>query len=156
MDVDLVADIKMSHVARLAEALEKDYYIDAEMVKDAIRRSASFNLVHLDTMIKVDIFIVKDRPYDSKALSRRQPDTLDEESSRRFYLSSPEDVILSKLQWYRMGGTVSQQQYKDVLGVLKVQADRLDFEYLKSWALKLNLSDLLSRSFADAGITENT
>jgi len=155
MDVDLLANVEIHHVNRLVKALEKDYYIDAEMIKDAIGRSASFNLIHLSTMLKIDVFIVKDQPYDSEALTRRQPDTLDEESSRKFYLSSPEDIILNKLQWYQSSGGVSQQQWKDVLGVLKVQADKLDLEYLKSWASKLNLSDLLNRSFDDAGMIES-
>jgi len=88
-------------------------------------------------------------------LARRHPDTLDEENSRKFYLSSPEDIILNKLQWYQKGGRVSEQQWKDVLGVLKVQGNKLDLEYLKYWASKLNLSDLLNRSFDDAGMIEN-
>ena len=155
MDVDLVANVEIPQVNRLVKALETDYYIDADMIKDAIHRSTSFNLIHLETMIKIDVFIIKNQPYDSKALTRRQPDTLDEESSRKFYLSSPEDIILNKLQWYQQGGRVSQQQWKDILGVLKVQGDRLDLEYLKHWASTLNLSDLLNRSFDDAGITES-
>lgn len=67
----------------------------------------------------------------------------------------PLDVVLNKLQWYQKGGGVSEQQWKDVLGVLKVQADKLDLEYLKHWASRLNLSDLLNRSFDDAGMTES-
>ena len=103
---------------------------------------------------KIDVFIVKNQPYDSQALTRCQPDTLDEESSRKFYLSSPEDIILNKLQWYQVGGGVSEQQWKDVLGVLKVQSDKLDLEYLRYWASRLNLTDLLNRSFNDAGLIE--
>jgi hypothetical protein len=155
MDVDLVAKVEIRQLNRLVKVLETDYYIDAEMIRDAIHRRSSFNLIHLETMIKIDIFIVKDRPYDLQALTRRQPDTLDEESSRKFYLSSPEDIILNKLQWYQIGGGISEQQWKDVLGVLKVQGDKLDLEYLKYWASRLNLSDLLNRSFDDAGIIES-
>mgnify|MGYP001040630337 CR=1 FL=1 len=155
MDVDLVANVEIDQADNLVKALEKDYYIDADMVRDAIHRRTSFNLIHLETMLKIDVFIVKGQPYDSKALARRQPDTLDEESSRKFYLSSPEDIILNKLQWYHSGGRVSEQQMKDVLGVLKVQAVKLDLEYLKYWASRLNLSDLLNRSFVDAGIIES-
>jgi len=151
MDVDLVANVEIRQVNHLVKALETDYYIDAEMIRDAIHRSASFNLIHLETMFKIDVFIVKDQPYDSEALTRRHGDTLDEESSRKFYLASPEDVILNKLLWYQKGGGVSQQQWKDVLGVLKVQAGRLDLEYLEYWASRLNLSDLLNRSLDDAG-----
>ncbi len=155
MDVDLVAKVEMPHVNRLVKALETDYYIDADMIRDAIHRSTSFNLIHLETMIKIDVFIAKDQAYDSKALTRRQLDTLDEENSRKFYLSSPEDIILNKLQWYHKGGRISQQQWKDILGVLKVQGNKLDLEYLKYWASRLNLSDLLNRSFDDAGMTES-
>ena len=153
MDVDLIAKIETKHVDNLVKALEKNYYIDAGMITNAIQEKSSFNLIHLETMIKIDIFILRNQPYDLKAFERRQTDTLDEESARKFYLSSPEDVILSKLQWYHLGGRLSQQQWKDVLGVLKVQGDRLDLKYLKYWASKLNLSDLLNSSFNDADIT---
>ncbi|MHC4119940.1 MAG: hypothetical protein ACYSWO_20795 [Planctomycetota bacterium] len=154
-DVDLVADIEMSQVDGLVRDLEAEYYTSAGMVKDAIRRRASFNLIHLETMIKIDVFIAEDQPYNSEAFARRRSNTLDEESSRKFYLSSPEDIVLSKLRWYRKGRGVSEQQWKDVLGVLKVQGDKLDLEYLKHWASKLNLSKLLNRSLDDAGITES-
>ena len=155
MDVDIVANVEAGQVDRFVEVLETDYYIDAGMIREAIRRSTSFNLIHLETMIKIDVFIAKDQPYDSEAFARRQADTLDEEGSRKFYLSSPEDVVLNKLQWYQKGGSVSEQQWRDVLGVLKVQGDKLDLEYLKYWASRLNLSDLLNRSFDDAGMTES-
>ena len=153
VDVDLIAKIETKHVDNLVKALEKNYYIDAGMITNAIQEKSSFNLIHLETMIKIDVFILGDQPYDLKAFDRRQADTLDEESARKFYLSSPEDIILSKLQWYHLGGRLSQQQWKDVLGVLKVQGDRLDLKYLKYWASKLNLSDLLNGSFNDADIT---
>ena len=152
MDVDLVARVEIYHVDRLAKFLESDYYVNAEMIRDAIRKDGSFNLIHLATMIKVDVFIAKNQPYDSEAFARRRVDTLDEENSRKFYLCSPEDVVISKLQWYQTGGGVSERQWKDVIGVLKVQSVKLDLEYLKSWASKLNLSELLNRSFRDAGI----
>ena len=155
MDVDLVADIKIGQVNRLVKALEADYYIDAETIREAIHRSTSFNLIHLETMLKIDVFIVEAQPYDTEALARRRADTLDEESPRTFYLSSAEDIILSKLRWYQKGGGVSEHQWKDVLGVLKVQGVKLDLEYLKHWASRLNLSDLLNRSFDDAGMTES-
>jgi len=152
MDVDLVAHIELSQVDHLVENLKADYYISAEMITDAVRRRASFNLIHLETMIKIDVFLAKDQPYDSQALARRRSDTLDQESSRKFYLSSPEDAVLGKLQWYQLGGGVSEQQWKDILGVLKVQSGKLDLEYLKYWASMLSVSELLSRAFDDAGI----
>lgn len=152
LDIDLVAKIEMTQIDRLVKRLQGGYYISAEMISEAIQRRASFNLIHLETMVKIDVFALKDQPYDSEALARRRVDTLEEDGSLEFYLASPEDVILSKLQWYQMGGGVSEQQWKDVLGVLKVQSGQMDVGYLKYWASKLNLSELLSRSFEDAGM----
>jgi hypothetical protein len=154
MDVDLVADVKINHVNNLVKAIEKKYYIEADMITKAIHEKTSFNLIHLDTMLKIDVFILKNQPYDSEAFAKRIPDILDEENPRRFYLYSPEDVILNKLQWYQSGGKVSEQQWKDVLGILKVQGNKLDLQYLKHWASKLDLSDLLNHSYNDAGLTE--
>ena len=64
-------------------------------------------------------------------------------------VSSPEDIILSKLRWYRQGGGVSDQQWNDVLGVIAVQRDKLDLPYLREWAQYLDLSDLLERALTE-------
>lgn len=151
LDVDLVADISAQHVNSLTQILKSDYYIDKEMILDAIKRHSSFNLIHLETMLKVDIFIMKDRPYDGVAFQRRRKDTLDEEQGAvEFYLASPEDIILNKLEWFRMGGEVSERQWHDVLGILKIQGELIDKEYLRKWARELNLTDLLEQAFREA------
>jgi hypothetical protein len=153
LDVDMVSDLKPEHVHPLVEMLESDYYIDEEMILDAIHRSSSFNLMHLETMLKVDVFVVKDRPYYREAFKRKRKDSLDEEQgAAEFYLASSEDIILSKLEWFRMGGNVSERQWGDVLGVLKVQGDSLDVKYLRYWAAELGIADLLEQAFRDAGI----
>ena len=113
--------------------LEESYYIDADAVRDAIRRKSSFNAIHLDTMLKVDVFIPKSRLLDQEELRRVQLKTLDD-SERLFYVASPEGTILNKLEWYRMGGEVSDRQWNDILGVLKVQGTDLDMAYLQRWA----------------------
>lgn len=153
LDVDIVSDLKPEHVHPLVEMLESDYYIDEKMILDAIHRSSSFNLMHLETMLKVDVFVVKDRPYYREAFKRKRKDSLDEEQgAAEFYLASSEDIILSKLEWFRMGGNVSERQWGDVLGVLKVQGDSLDVKYLRYWAAELGIADLLEQAFRDAGI----
>lgn len=132
MDVDIVADIKSEHIVFLKASLENNYYIDEDMIADAIRRKSSFNLIHLETMIKIDVFIFKEDPYHNDALQRKRKDTLDEDDpNTEFYFSSPEDIIINKLQWYKMGNEVSERQWLDVLGVIKVQGDSLDKEYLQ-------------------------
>ncbi|MBW2222340.1 MAG: hypothetical protein JRC57_04350 [Deltaproteobacteria bacterium] len=151
LDVDLVADLSAQHVNPLTEMLKADYYIDKEMILDAIKRRSSFNIIHLETMLKVDIFIIKDRPYDGVAFQRKRKDTLDEEQgAAEFYFASPEDIILNKLEWFQMGGKVSERQWHDVLGIMKVQSELMDKEYLRHWAKKLGISDLLEQAFRDA------
>lgn len=153
MDVDMVSDLKPKHVRSLVKMLEPSYYIDEDMILDAIRSGSSFNLIHLETMLKIDVFITKNEPYDIETFKRRRKDTLDEErETAEFFLASPEDIILNKLAWYRLGGGVSDRQWKDVLGVLKVQGDSLDQNYLLHWASELKLKDLLEKAFRDSGI----
>ena len=73
---------------------------------------------------------------------------------RTAYVATAEDTILAKLESYRMGGDVSERQWRDVLGVMKVQADRLDLAYLRQWAAQLNISDLLERAIKEAGFLD--
>ena len=152
MDVDMIADLKIDHISLLKQSLENQYYIDENMIADAIRTTSSFNLIHLETMIKVDVFISKNEPYEHEALQRKRKDTLEDISKVEFYFSSPEDIIIHKLQRYKLGGFVSEQQWLDVVGVIKVQSDLLDNKYLKGWSRKLGLSSLLQIAFAEAEV----
>ena len=153
IDADLVADLRLEHVRPLVIQLQTDYYIDEDMIRDAIRRRSSFNVIHLDTMLKVDVYIPKPRLFDQKELERAQQEVL-LEGTRPFTVASPEGTILNKLEWYRMGGEVSDRQWNDILGVLKVQGTHLDMDYLKKWSANLNVTDLLERALVDAGLKE--
>ena len=82
----------------------------------------------------------KNEPYSLKALQRKRKDTLEETGNVEFYFSTPEDIIISKLQWYKMDGFVSERQWLDIVGVIKVQAHLLDKKYLKNWSKKPCLS----------------
>ncbi len=97
IDADLVAELRLEQARPLVRLLEKDYYIDEDAVKDAIRRRSSFNAIHLDTMLKVDVFIPKTRLFDQEELHRVQLQTLIE-GTRPFYVASPEGTILNKLE----------------------------------------------------------
>jgi len=154
VDIDLVADLRAEHIAPLVARLQDAYYVDEQMIRQALARRGSFNLIHLATMLKVDIFIPKGRAFDREAARRARPHPLEETAqARTFYLASAEDVILAKLEWYRAGGETSERQWRDVLGVLKVQAQTLEVDYLKHWAEQLGLADLLARALAKAGVS---
>ena len=151
LDIDLVADLGESDVSGFVRDLEKEYYLDEQAIRDAVRRRSSFNLIHLETMMKIDVFVLKTRPYDREAFGRMIADTLREgDDARKFYLASPEDTILNKLEWFEMGNRVSQRQWRDVIGVMKVQKDRLDRAYMERWALEIGVLALLNEAFAEA------
>ncbi|MBM4048058.1 MAG: hypothetical protein FJ279_23395 [Planctomycetes bacterium] len=155
LDADLVADMRAEHARGLVQMLKAAYYVDEAMILDAIRRQSHFNLIHLETMIKVDVFLLKDTPYDREAFGRRRRDTLaDAHGSLGVYVHAPEDVALHKLGWFRAGGRVSQRQWDDVLGVLRVQAGRLDMEYLQRWAGQLGLRELLQQALREAALIQ--
>lgn len=148
-DSDIVAEMRPEHLHPFVSALEDEFYVDDEMIADAIRSHFSFNIIHRKTMFKVDVFIPLPRPFLHSQLARaeRQVFTFDSEVNARF--ASPEDTILAKLEWYRLGGEVSERQWRDVLGVMKVRAGDLDLDYLRQWAVELQVVDLLERALQE-------
>jgi len=151
IDADLVARMHFGHAATLVNRLGADFYANLEAIRSAIENRSCFNVIHLTTMMKVDVFIAKDRDFDRSQLARVVKKPIHPDSDRQVLFSSPEDVILAKLEWFRLGNEVSDRQWLDVLGVMKVMSDGLDFEYLTEWANRLNVSDLLDRARKDAG-----
>ncbi len=144
-DLDLVADLPPAAVAVLVLRLEDRFYIDAEMIRRAIRRRGSFNMIHLATGFKIDVFIHGRGDFDRLEFARHRRHRL-EDLSRDLVVKSAEDTLLRKLEWYRLGREVSDRQWNDILGVIRTQDDRLDLEYLRHWASELGVADLLERA----------
>jgi hypothetical protein len=145
LDVDVVLEISEAQVSQLAKALEGEFYIDREALSRAIREKATTNLVHLGTAIKVDLFIAGSSPIDSQQLRRRQRIQVATDPDRYLFVHTPEDILLQKLRWFRMGDESSDRQWRDILGICLVQGEALDVEYLKATADILGVSHLLSR-----------
>lgn len=146
-DADLVAELELRHAAPLARALAGAFYVDEESIYLAILRKGSFNVIYLATAFKVDVFVSKLRPFDRSSFARRETA---QGEGYDVYVSSAEDTLLAKLDWYREGGEVSDQQWRDVLAILTVQGDRLDLPYLRTWAEALNVLDLLDRALGES------
>ena len=149
-DSDIVVEMRPEHLQAFVWALQDEFYLDEEMIADAIQRNSSFNIIHRETMFKVDIFIPRPRPFLQAQLDRAQRQTFSFEAEISARFASPENPVLSKLDWYRMGGEVSDRQWRDVLGVLKTWAGELDLEYLRKWATELHVRDLLERALEES------
>lgn len=149
MDVDIVADMQPEHVSPFVAQLKDAFYADEIAIHQAIQRRSSFNLIHLTTMFKADIFLPKDRAFDQQQLARRIAEPIGPDADAQLWVLTPEDVVLAKLDWFRLGGEVSERQWRDILGVLKTQQATLNLEYLRQWAQELGVADLMERALEE-------
>lgn len=154
VDVDVVARLEPGQIGALVSALRERYYVPEARIHDAVARRGSFNLIHLKTMLKVDVFVAKDRAFDRQALARARGEHLEAGGERVVRVASAEDIVLAKLEWFRRGGEVSERQWSDVLGVLRVSAGRLELGYLRGMAAELAVADLLERALDAAAGTD--
>ncbi len=153
--IDMAVLLRGDDVTRLIAALGDEFYVDEGAARQAVLRRASFNAIHQPTISKVDFFVLGDAPFDRAQLERRRLSPVLGDSERRVFVSSAEDLILRKLDWYRLGGGVSDRQWRDVLGMIKVQASRLDLAYLRRWATELALTELLEHALGQAGAVKS-
>ena len=148
-DADIVAEMRSDHVHQFASALLDEFYLDEEMISESIKYNKSFNLIHRESIFKVDVFIPLPSEYLRSQFSRARIHTFtfEEETGAKF--ASPEDTILSKLRWFRSGGEASERQWRDILGVLKANSGMIDIDYLNSWAGELKIADLLQKALKE-------
>ena len=154
MDTDLVADLDMHHVRPLVDLLRGDFYLSQEAIEWAVRLRTHFSVIHLEAIYKVDVFVSPRRPFEQARFQRRLLQVVSTEPQCSMYVSTVEDTIIAKLEWYQRGGQVSERQWKDVLGMLKVQRNSLDREHLRRWASALQLRELLEKAFEESGLDE--
>jgi len=143
-DVDLVASFREEQIEPFVAALGSDFYADAESARAALARRSSFNILHLASGVKVDLFCLGDSAFDRSEFERAELVSLFGEPPARIRVKTAEDIVLRKLLWYRLGGESSDRQWSDVVGCLEA-GDR-DLHYLRHWAAELGLADLLERA----------
>jgi hypothetical protein len=148
-DSDIVTEMRLEHLQPFISALQGEFYLDDAMIAESIQHNSSFNIIHRETMFKVDVFIPRPRPFLQSQLARAQKQTFTFETEVSAKFASPEDTILAKLEWYRLGGEASERQWRDILGVLKTRAGELDLSYLNQWASELKVADLLDRALKE-------
>lgn len=145
-DVDIVAELNRVHLNLIMAGVKDEYYASESAMHDAIERRSSFNLIHLPTSFKVDVFVSRDRPFERSSLKRSSLVRLGTpDHGIDVPLASVEDTLLAKLEWYRTGNEVSERQWDDVSRLLKINHAAVDWDYLNSTADDLQVGDLLER-----------
>ncbi|MCB1005769.1 MAG: hypothetical protein KDB35_16420 [Acidimicrobiales bacterium] len=146
-DVDLAVILRSHDVAGLVEAVSDSFFVSSAHVDKAISDHGSFNLIDLRSPYKVDVFVLGDGLLDRRQIARRRQVRV---AGRQLWITSLEDQVLRKLTWFRLGGEVSERQWRDVVSILAIQGDRVDSDDLDETAALLGLSDLLERARGDA------
>jgi len=146
-DVDIVARITLPQTDQLAAALGPEWYADPLQMRESISTGRAFNLIHIPSGQKIDVFPATEEFHLSQ-LSRATkvaiPFLAD---STEYPVASTEDILLAKLRWYRMGGEVSERQWNDITGLVSINAE-MDMRYLRMWALRLRVEDLLAKALS--------
>ena len=146
LDADIVVDLPAPLVPSLVELLRSRFYVDEERMRHAVECKTSVNAIDLRSGFKIDLFIKGDGAFDELELRRSVTAELPQPGGRRVPIKSAEDIVLRKLQWFKEGGEVSDRQWSDVLGILRVQGDMLDDAHLDTWAERLGVQELLAKA----------
>ncbi|WP_226889641.1 hypothetical protein [Nostoc sp. MG11] len=149
-DLDLVIEVQLAQIDLLVTTLEAaGYYCPAGAVEDLKRGSERMlNITHTETIANADLYLNEASPFAISQMAHRILPDLD--GIPPFWIASPEDMILQKLLWGR--GRQSEKQWRDVLGIIKLQEQSLDYAYLTNWAEHLNLVDALSQAFNEVSL----
>ena len=151
LDADIVARLEAQQAGRFAKELGPEFYADIDAIADAAARRSSFNVIHIATAFKVDVFVPRATAYADVEMERRESQVIDEDTGETLVFATAEDTLLAKLLWYRQGDAVSERQWRDVLGILRVAGRGLDGSYLSRWAGELGVADLLDRALGETG-----
>ena len=142
MDIDLVAELSLDKVTQFVRLVDQDFYASEAAIREAVERTSCFNLIHNNTSFKVDIFVSRNRPFDQDSFARAEQGEIGGRIKLNVPVASAEDIIVSKLKWYRLGEETSERQWEDVSRVLRLLGDSVDGKYLTAAAAEVGVLDL--------------
>lgn len=138
LDMDVVIQLSFQQANLFANSFGAEYYVNLESIQEAIRAGGYFNIIQSEAGVKIDFYVLGQDEFSREEFKRKRKEAFDEKRTAVF--ASPEDTIIKKLQWFKMGE--SQKHLEDIKGMLRISADKLDLNYIKKWAIKLNLFDI--------------
>lgn len=147
-DVDIAIRVDVDAGERLLGRAAAEFYVPTDAARIAIRNHDSFNLIDTTIAFKVDLFVLGETLLDRRQLDRRVLIPVPGVDAG-VWVTSPEDQVLRKLDWFQTGGQTSDQQWRDIIGILRVSGETLDLPDLRSTAAALGLGELLDRALAD-------
>lgn len=146
-DVDIVAGVPEALASQVSAALGPDWYADADAMREAIRAGRAFNVIHIPTSYKFDLFPATSEFHAVQLQRAGKVSVTLPGGTVVCPVTTAEDILLAKLRWYADGGEVSERQWRDILGILATNPT-IDFEYIHLWAGRLRVSRLLAKALS--------
>jgi len=143
VDVDIAVELELRHLDRFLQHVRPNFYVPERDAARAVREADSFNIIHNEVALKIDLFVLGANLLDTNQIARRMLVQIPTVPAAALWITSPEDQVLRKLDWYRQGGQVSDRQMRDIIAILQINRQQLDFEYLTKTAELVGLSQLL-------------
>ncbi|MBU0534398.1 MAG: nucleotidyltransferase [Candidatus Omnitrophica bacterium] len=136
-DIDIVVEISENNIFEIINSFKEEFYVSEEGIKDAVSHKTMFNIIHPETGMKIDFWMLKDIPYEKVIFQRRVKKEI---FGKEVYISTPEDTIIRKLLWYKESDI--DKHFNDALGIFQIQHENLDYDYIQQWVKELKVSDI--------------
>ncbi len=148
LDLDIMIEHDIEKTDLLALELSESCYVDRESALTAAHQRGTFNAIHFGSSMKIDFFVAEDSILAREALVHRR--RIEPPGSPALYFYALEDLVARKLLWFRMGGEISERQWRDVLGMLRLNEGSIDLDRLRALAMSAGVGELLERAISEA------